>query len=332
MIVARAPMRISFMGGGSDLKAWLTHGPGSGAVLNTTIDKYVHVCMERHWDPDRIRLSYSTTENVDRLEHLQHDLLRTSLHHMGVVRGIEVVTIADLPGRGTGMGSSSAVTAGALLGLHRYLGIIDPSQAELVAMTVAVEQEAVGHHIGLQDQHAAVYGGLRQYRFHKDGAVDQELITNQMALQNLQDHMQLFWTGDTRPAASILRSVSRRVQTTSEIRDWIQQLVGLVSQARQALETGAMQDFGDILSVGWQLKRNTSPMVSTKPIDNAIQRGINAGAYGGKLLGAGGGGFILLITPPAKQPQVADAMALREIDVRIVNERARIIYDRGRPL
>lgn len=332
MIIARAPLRISFVGGGSDLKAWLAHGTGPGAVISTTIDKYVHVCIERHWDPQRIRLSYSMTENVDQLQHLQHDLIRICLLQMAITQGIEIATMADLPGRGTGMGSSSAVTASTLLGLHRYLGHDEPSRDELVAMTIGAEQEAVGYHIGKQDQCAVVYGGLREYRFHPDGAVDHELITNEMAARHLQDHMQVFWTETTREAATVLRSVGRRIQSTQQIRDEMQVLVGLVSQARQALDHGDMRAFGDIVSEGWVLKRASSPLVSNDDIDRAIERGIKAGAYGGKLLGAGGGGFILFITPPDKRRTVKAAVHLRQIDVRMVNERATVVYDRGRPL
>lgn len=332
MIIARAPLRISFVGGGSDLKAWLAHGDGPGAVLSTTIDKYVHICLERHWDPHRIRLSYSMTENVDRLEHLQHDLIRTCLAQMTIARGIEIATMADLPGRGTGMGSSSAVTAGTLLGLHRYLGYQEPSREELVSMTIAIEQEASGHYIGKQDQCAIVYGGLREYRFHPDGTIDHEPISSETGVRNLQEHMQLFWTDITRQAATVLRSVGRRIAGAQDIRDDMRMLVGLVGQARQALEHGDMQDFGYILSEGWKLKHRSSPLVSTPEIDRAIEHGLEAGAYGGKLLGAGGGGFILFITPPVKHRAVAKAVRMREIDVRVGNERAAVIYDRGRPL
>ena len=313
MVISRTPLRISFVGGGTDLPSFAReHG---GAVVSTTIDKYVYVVVTERFEND-LRIAYSRTEIRERLDDVEHELIREALRMAGLPRGIEIVTIADVPSHGTGLGSSSAVTVGALNALFAYQGILK-SAAELAAMAAEIEIEVLGKPIGRQDQYATAFGGLQLLRFGPDPVA-----------RSLERNLMMFYTGRQRSASELLGAVGTTIERDGGAQEDLAHMRDLAIELFQHLGNGSSPDLvGEALHRNWELKRRLHPGIADSEIDRWYEAAREAGAMGGKLLGAGAGGFLLFYACPDDQPAVRRALRdLRELPFRFEREGSRISH------
>ena len=292
MIITKTPFRISFVGGGSDLPAY--YEKQRGAVLSTSIDKYMYISTHAFFERNKIRCKYSQTETVDNVKDLQHPILRTVLKDFNL-NGIEVSSIADIPG-GTGMGSSSSFTVGLLHNLSTYTGRSYGKQ-ELGAGACRVEIDLLNEPIGKQDQYAAAFGGLNVIEFNPDGTVDVHPVNiSEETRATLNSNLKLYYLGNQRSASAILAEQKKNTSQESKFQA-LSTMVGLVYELRDALEAGDLDNFGALLHKNWLLKQQLASGITNPRITEAYAAGREAGALGGKLLGAGGGGFMLFYAP-----------------------------------
>ena len=322
MIITRTPLRVSFAGGATDLPSFY-RAYGGGAVTSAAIDRYVHVLVNAKFDRS-IRVAYSRTENVERLADLQHELFREALTVTGVHEAVEIHSIADVPGEGTGLGSSSSLTVGLLNALYAYQGILkDP--AELAREACEIEIDRLKGAAGKQDQYIAAFGGTQYFEFHPDDSVRVAPIPlSTRDRETLSEHLSLFYTGQTRKAQGLLQRQSER---TTLNRDALERMRGLAREAREAIVRNDYARLGAILDEGWVLKRGLSEGISTGSIDAQYAAAKAAGAWGGKITGAGGGGFLFLVHPPERSHEIARALApMERLKVRIVPEGSRILF------
>jgi D-glycero-alpha-D-manno-heptose-7-phosphate kinase len=322
MIISQTPLRISFAGGGSDLPEFYMHE--QGAVISTTIDKYVYLAIHRFFDTDKIQLKYSKTELVDDVSDICHPLFREGLL-MYQVNGVDINSIADIPA-GTGLGSSSSFTVGLVHVLNAYKQRY-VSQEYLATTACEIEIERLKEPIGKQDQYAAAYGGLNFIRFNCDGSVDVEkIIMQSKTKQQLEKNLIMIYTGDTRSAGVILHRQNEAMRHCDKRR--IQQaMVQQAFELKKLLQCNQIDDFGRLLHEGWLLKKTLTAGISNSEIDALYKKGLEAGALGGKLLGAGGGGFILFYCPEEKQALFRKMMSdCRELPFRFDNQGSKIIY------
>ncbi|MGE0448458.1 MAG: GHMP kinase [Vicinamibacterales bacterium] len=329
MIVSRTPFRISLVGGGSDLADYYAQAPG--AVVGLSISKYMYVTVNRRFD-DSIRVSYTKLEIVDRLDDLQHDLIREGLRMAGITRGVEVTTIGDVPG-GTGLGSSSSLTVGLLNALYAFQGI-RLSAVELAQRACAIEIDVLKRPIGKQDQFMAACGGVRQLTFHRDGRVGTRSLGLSAAEgRRLVDHLLLFYTGTPRDANVILADVRQGLATDAARRAVLDGMVEVVHDLAARLAAGDFSTIGDALERSWSAKRRLSDKVSNERLDALHDRAMAAGASGAKILGAGGGGFLLVACDPGQRLPVSAALAaegVRAIDFGVERSGSTIIFPAAR--
>lgn len=317
MVISRTPLRVSLVGGGSDLPGFADeHG---GAVVSFAIDKFVYVIVTKRFEND-LRVSYSQTEIVSSVGDLRHELVRETLRAAGIPRGVEIVTIADVPSRGTGLGSSSAVTIGTLNALFAYQGILK-APAELAEEAARVEIDVLGKKIGRQDQYACAFGGFQLLRFGPGRAVRRDPVVMPDGLRRELEHsLLMFYTGKHRAGDELLERVGTAHDRLGQMRD-------LALELYRELGNGASPTIvGEYLHQNWELKRQLAPGISDEQIDRWYEDARRAGAVGGKLLGAGGGGFLLFFVPPERQEEVRAALReLRELPIRVDNHGSRII-------
>lgn len=321
MIITKTPFRMSFAGGGTDLAAFFRQE--EGAVLSTAVDKFMYITVNRRFDRT-IRVSYSKTEIVDDLKDLQHDLVREALKWVGIREGIEITSIADLPA-GCGMGSSSCFTVGLLHALYAYRGIYRTA-AQLAEDACTIEIDVVGEPIGKQDQYAAAFGGINLIRFMPEGQVLVEpIIFHREARKMLQQRLLFFYTGETRRAHDILK---HQLGAYTQSRESLVKMRDLAYQLKRVLTEGKdLTLFGDILDRGWNLKKGLTNAISNDRIDEAYASAKNAGAVGGKILGAGGGGFLLLYVEPEHHVPVIEALKdLRQVSFQFEQRGSHVIY------
>jgi D-glycero-alpha-D-manno-heptose-7-phosphate kinase len=322
VIITRTPLRISFAGGGTDLPSYY-RDHGGGAVTSAAIDRYVHVLVNAKFDRS-IRVAYSRTENVEHPSQLQHGLVREAMHLTGLKEAIEVHTIADIPGEGTGLGSSSTLTVGLLNAFYAYQGILkDP--AELAREACEIEIDRLRGAQGKQDDYIAAFGGTQYFEFRADDSVRVAPIPlSTRDREALSDHLSLFYTGLTRSAQDLLSRQSERTGMNLEALGKMRQLA---ADAREAIAHREFERLGANLDEGWTLKRGLSPGISTEAIDARYAAAKAAGAWGGKITGAGGGGFLLLVHPPERSRQIAQALSpMERLAVRITPEGSRILF------
>ena len=324
MIISRTPLRISFVGGGSDLPAF--YDREAGAVVSTTVNRYIYITVNPKFDR-RIRASYSQTETVDHVEELKHELIRESLRVTGVDSAIEITSISDIPSRGTGLGSSSAYTVGLLNALYAYTGRLAGAE-RLAREACGIEIERCGRPIGKQDQYSAAYGGLKYLSFNPDGSVFVEQILCEPAVRReLERNLLLLYTGQTRRAESILEEQSRNSADSEPTRVALRRMVELAGQLRDALNRSELDAFGEILDANWQQKRHLARGISSPALDGWYDTARAHGAIGGKVLGAGGGGFLLLYAPVERHPEICAALpGLRRISFHFEPQGSRLIY------
>ena len=292
MIITKTPFRISFVGGGSDLPAFFHKQ--KGAVLSTSINKYMYISTHQFFEADKIRCKYSQTETVGHVNELKHPILKTVLSDFNL-NGIEVSSIADIPG-GTGMGSSSSFTVGLLHNLNTYIEK-EVSKEELGSGACRIEIELLSEPIGKQDQYAAAYGGLNVIEFNPDGTV----IVNPVNIideirDQLDQNLKLYYLGNQRSASAILSEQKKNTLVEDKFKA-LEHMVSLVYKLRDSLEAGKLDDFGALMHENWLLKQQLASGITSPQITETYDAGLKAGALGGKLLGAGGGGFMLFYTP-----------------------------------
>jgi D-glycero-alpha-D-manno-heptose-7-phosphate kinase len=324
MIISKTPCRISFAGGGSDIAAF--YQEYGGAVLSVTIDKYIYVSINSKFD-HRIRVSYSRTEEVDTIEEVQHPLVRESLKLVNPARGVEITSIADIPSRGTGLGSSSSFTIGLLNCLFAFAGRhVGPEQ--LAQLSVEIEIDKCGQPIGKQDQYAAAYGDLKMYEFHPDGSVGvSPIVCSSTTFQKLQSNLALYYTGVTRSASDILEKQTRVLGEDPAAIAIMKKIVAQAHTLRHELESNNPDALGELMHEGWMLKRELSDGITNTQIDDWYAKARSAGALGGKILGAGGGGFLLLYAPAERHPDITAALPqLRRVPFKFEREGSKIIF------
>jgi D-glycero-alpha-D-manno-heptose-7-phosphate kinase len=322
MIVSKTPLRMSFVGGGSDLPAF--YADEIGAVLSPSIDKYMYIAVNRKFD-GRIRVSYSKTEEVDRAAHVEHPLVREALAVAGIDGGIEIASMADIPSKGSGLGSSSTYTVGLLNALYAFRGRF-ASKDVLARQACEIEIERCGEPIGKQDQFAAAYGGLNLIRFHPDESVSVDpVICRSELLRRLQESTLVFFTGRTRSASAVLSEQSKKMRD-SDRKQLVRQMVQLAFDMKRELESGSLDAFGEILDANWKLKRQLTQGISDQQIDAWYETGIRFGATGGKLLGAGNGGFMMFYAPPHAHDKISQALNLQRVQFNMERNGTQIVY------
>lgn len=323
MIISRTPLRMSFVGGGSDLPAYYRRF--GGAVLSTAIDKYVYVSVNRKFDGG-IRLAYSKTEEVERLDQIEHRLLRATFEMLGVEGGVEVTTTADIPSRGTGLGSSSSFTVGLIQAMEAYLGR-HVSAPDLGERSSHVEIERCGEPIGKQDQYAAAFGGLNLIEFREDDSVAVAPVIMRSNLKaELEKRILVFYTGMTRSASAILEEQSAHSATDQAKQAALKRMVELAYALRDRLSAGDIESFGHILDENWRLKKQLAAGISTGAIDDWYATALRSGATGGKLLGAGAGGFMMFFAPVDRHDEIAAAVGLRRVKMTFEPLGSRILF------
>lgn len=329
MIIAKAPLRISFVGGGSDLPShYEKHG---GACLSMAIDKYVYVAVNRRFNND-IRLSYSKTEIVSDISELEHELAREIFSASNIHHQTEVVSIADIPGSGSGLGSSSTFTVAMLLALSEYRSYYRdefsyPFTPETLAQTACtIEIDILKKPIGKQDQYASVYGGINQFIFGLKGDVAVVPIAITTKLKNgLADHLMLFYTGITRKSFDVLWEQDGRNKVGKNVQN-LNRMATISDMLTVDFIQEDVSNLGAYLHENWILKRELSSVVSNPNLDAIYETAMKAGATGGKITGAGGGGFLLICSPPEKKTAIRQALGLKEIHIKPDPQGARIIF------
>jgi len=322
MIIVQTPLRISFFGGGTDFSGF--YESEGGCVLSSTIDKYIFVVIKKRFD-EKIRVGYTQTEMVDHPDEVQHDLAREALYQTGIRQGIEIGTLGDIPSEGSGLGSSSTVTVGLLHAMYAYLGQL-ASAEQLAREACRIEIERLGNPIGVQDQYIAAYGGLRLIEFGPGPAIyphPPEIAED--TKRRLNENLMLFFTGITRQSNTILTEQKSNISSKVEI---LRKMKGQALEAYRCLQGGDVDSIGELLDCAWHLKKQMASRISNPGIDEMYQAAREAGAIGGKISGAGGGGFLLLYCPYQYQEKVRQVFAgLKELPFNLENDGTKVIFN-----
>ena len=326
MIISKTPLRASLFGGGSDFKDYFTTSSmGYGQVLSAGLDMHVYITVNKKFD-DQIRVVYNGNELVDSVDEIKHNIIREALKLVGIEKGIEIIYMADIPlsTAGVGLASSSALTVGVLNALHAYKGeFVTP---EVLAREAChIEIDCLGQRIGIQDQFAVANGGFNRYRFMSDESVvvTPVLIDNNKR-KELLNHLLLFFTGKTRDSRKILSEQSSNIENKRAMLD---ELVKTVDRVYESISKGNLGIIGTELDRTWNIKKSLSSGISNEDIDKMYNLAKNAGAVGGKILGAGGGGFMLLYVEDENKKKVQEAMKdYKEVPFSIDYQGSRIIF------
>lgn len=326
MIISKTPLRASFFGGGTDFSTYYENSKlGYGTVVSTALDMYVYITVNKKFD-DSIRIVYSDNELVSNVDEVKHNIIREALKIVGIQRGIEIVYMADIPlsNAGIGLASSSALAVGVLNALHAYKGEF-VSQGVLAREACEIEINRLGQSIGIQDQFAVAYGGFSQYKFFSDGSVSvSPIVCRKDIIEKLKKNLMLFYTGNTRDSRKIL---SEQSDTIVEKTVMLDDLVNTTDCAVRALYDGDIDYWGTELDRTWNIKKKFAKGISNSLIDEMYNKAKSAGAIGGKILGAGGGGFMLLYVPQKKQDSVKKELAgFRNITFSCSNEGSKIVF------
>jgi D-glycero-alpha-D-manno-heptose-7-phosphate kinase len=329
MIVSRTPLRISFVGGGTDMPVF--YRAFGGAVINAAISRCVYITVNPKFD-NRIRVSYSRTEDVSTVGEIAHSIVRTVLQKLHIPGGVEITSIADIPSHGTGLGSSSAFCVGLLNAMHAYCGR-HVERRLLADEACEVEIDMLKEPIGKQDQYASALGGLNYMRFDPGGAVEVLPLTHMQALlDGMQQSLLLLYTGIGRSAAAILTAQQANIAGGGRGRDALRRMLTLVEDLRREFQNGNVASLGEVMHEGWLLKRSLAEGISSDQIDDWYRRARAAGATGGKILGAGGGGFMLLFAPPDRHHAIVRALPeLRRVDMTIERRGTTIVFNDPAP-
>lgn len=322
MIIVQTPLRISFFGGGTDFRAFITQE--GGCVLSSAIDKYIFVTIKKRFD-SKLRIGYTQTEMVDEIDQIDHELIRESLRLTRIDRGVEITTMGDIPSEGSGLGSSSTVTVGALHAMYAYLGEMVPAE-RLAREACKIEIETLNKPIGIQDQYIAAYGGLRFFEFLPNGQVTAEKIKlTSEAKRALNNNFMLFFTGISRNSSSVL---TEQVNNLKDRLGELREIKDMACEARCAVERENFDELGILLHQSWELKKRLAGTISNGRINEMYETARRAGAIGGKIAGAGGGGFLLLHVPFEHQNRVRIALhGLQELPFRLEADGTKVIFN-----
>ena len=323
LILSKTPLRITFTGGGTDIPAYYRkYGPG--AVVSATINKYIYVIIAKNFYSDEIRVSYSITENaIKNVEEIRHPTVRESLKLLDIKSGLQIISITEIPSHGTGLGSSSSFLVGLLNALHAWKGeIVSPE--ELAKEAIKIEREILREPGGKQDQYMAAYGGFRFIEFHSDETVLTIPTLPKMEDRKLlNDHLLLFYTGKERQSTSIHRDMEENIEDRLE---YYNNLKKLAYKTHEYLSKGKWEEIGNLLDENWNFKKNISKTISNDFIDKIYEKAKKAGAIGGKIIGAGGGGFLLFFAPPEKHNEIRKEINLQEEPFRFEPFGSRISF------
>lgn len=310
MIISKTPLRVSFFGGGTDIKDYYCRGGGS--VFSATIDKYIYVIVKSRYD-NKIILNYSKHEEVNAVEEIQHKIIKEALKITDIKEGIEITSISDIPSEGSGLGSSSSFTVGLLNALFVYKGE-SKSSCELAELACKIEIDILKEPIGKQDQYAAAFGGFKRYIFHENDTVSIEKAN--MSIENyrvLNMHTMMFYTGITRKASSVLSDQKKNIESE---RGTLDRLKEFALNCEKDFINEDICKIGTSMDISWQEKKKLSKKICNDEINMIYDQAKDAGVYGGKLLGAGGGGFFLFLCPLENQKKVREALKqYRELPV-----------------
>ena len=321
MVMTRAPLRITFVGGGTDLPFYYEKRD-YGAVVSSAINKYIYVTVNRKFDSN-IRISYSKTEIVDSVDRIEHPTIRESLRLLGIGNGIEIVSISDIPSAGTGLGSSSTFLVALLHALHSYKG--EFVSAEVLAReAVRVEREILKEEGGKQDQYIAAYGGTNLMKFRSDGSVEiVNAVSHDSNLKKIEKSLLLLYSNRERSSTEIHKD---QIENSPEKMNVYDEMKKLTDGTLKAICDGDIDALGELMHRNWMMKRSLSSRISDGWIDEKYERAIKLGANGGKVVGAGGGGFLLLVAEPEKHENIAKELGLRKVDFRFSQSGSRVIF------
>ncbi|MBW1956757.1 MAG: GHMP kinase [Deltaproteobacteria bacterium] len=324
MVIVKTPLRLSFVGGGSDMKPFYTQRPGQ--VICTAIDKFVYAIVKERFD-DMIYINYSKKECVDHVSQIRHDLVREAMKITGVEKGIEITTLADVPSSGSGLGSSSSITVALLHALYAYRNILVTAE-QLAREACQIEIETLKKPIGKQDQYAAAYGGVNQFVFYEDGVTERIPISlDNSVKRKFASSLLLYYTGMTRKADAILVHQQKNFSDNSVFNTMVR-MAALVEPFKAAMCAGDILECGRLLDENWDLKKRMAQGITNTPIDEMARRAKQAGALGTKIAGAGGGGFLLLIAPRERQGDIMETMkAYRELPFMLEESGSKVIFD-----
>lgn len=322
MIITQTPLRVSFLGGNTDFKEY--YSEYGGLVITTAINKFIYCIVKERFD-DLVIVNYSVKETVNNVDDLKHELVREALKLLGITKGIEISFLADIPTQGTGLGSSSAVTVGVLNALHAYLGETVGAK-QLAEEAVKIEVDILKKPIGIQDQYAVALGGLKAITFRQNGDVTSELVDMQESVkEDFNNSLILLYTGITRKSADILSAFDVKANLSILTENKRLAVDGIAS-----LCSGNLKRFGELLDAYWQLKKGLCDKISNREIDAMYQLSKEAGAIGGKVIGAGGGGFLLVMFPANKRARVRRKLkAYQELSFRFERQGSKIIFNNG---
>ena len=324
MIISKTPLRISFVGGGSDLPAYIQHK--QGAVLSTSIDKFVYVSINKKIKKG-IRLAYSEIEEVTKIENIKHNVIKQTLKYFSRLNNIEITSTADIPSKGSGLGSSSAFTNGLINSIIHY-NKNKISKKKLAEISSFIEIKKCKEHIGYQDQYATAYGGFNFIEFSKSKVTVKPIKCSKKIINKLENNIIIFNTNIARRASTILKKQQQNIYKHPELKNSIDKMVNIAYQLKKALELNNLSDFGKILNENWELKKSLSKNISNEIIDHYYYKALQNGAYGGKLLGAGNGGFLLFYAKKENHKKLIRALKdLQHVNIKFENEGSKIIYD-----
>ncbi len=321
MIITKTPFRVSFAGGGSDMANF--YREYGGCVLSTSINRYMYLSLHPYFDHRKTALKYSQTEIVEDINDINHKIFRCVLNDMKI-EGVEISSTADVPS-GTGLGSSSSFTVGLLHTLYCYKGKY-VSKSRLAQEACQVEINKLGNPIGKQDQYAAAFGGMNFISFHQDDTVSVEpVITKAETINRLQENLMMFYTGLTHDANVILSEQKKNISQADKTRNLIQ-MRELAKAMKHSLENNELSDFGEILNEGWVRKKELAGGITNPKIDELYETAMKNGATGGKLLGAGGGGFLLFYCPKEYQERLKNQLRLRHFPFSFEHDGSSVVY------
>ncbi|PMB02579.1 GHMP kinase [Fischerella thermalis CCMEE 5273] len=322
MIISQTPLRVSFFGGGTDIKDY--YEKYGGICTSVTIDKYVYVIIKARYD-NRIVVHYSQREEVTHVNDIQHPIVREALKMTGLTQGLEIISTTDIPMGGSGLGSSSSFTVGLLNALFTYQGNTK-NPSELAELACQIEIEKLGEPIGKQDQYAAAFGGFKEYSFCKDGTVHvKSLDLSPESYRLLGNNTLMFYTGITRKASSVL---SDQKENMSKRLEQLHTLKRIAQKGSEYFTQLNIQQLGKLLNENWENKRRLSDKIHNDQINHIYELGRKSGSIGGKLLGAGGGGFFLFICQPDRQQDLRTALkGYKELPIEFERMGSRIILN-----
>jgi D-glycero-alpha-D-manno-heptose-7-phosphate kinase len=326
MIISKTPMRISFIGGGSDLPSF--YNDEAGLIVAGALDKHVYVSVLEKFDDD-VRLSYSETENVQNVANLRHDIARETLLDFGIYNKIEISSNSEIPSAGSGLGSSSSYAVGLITALNLHVHKMQKKPHEVAEKACEIEINILKKPIGKQDQYMAAFGGLKAIQFNPDGTVNVKFLTTSYeSIKKLESRLVLMYTGVTRKADAILRHQSELIKKNPNTKLQIRDMVQLAKELEKDLNENNIDTLGELLDEAWNIKKTITHQISNDVIDNFYNVGKHCGAVGGKLLGAGGGGFILFYADEDSQKKIMKAFPDHIFSpVRFDTFGTKIIYD-----